>query len=103
MVRLVQPSESGYKCLDRIVGCPAVSCVCLQGDAKTAKLTAVVRAAGGTWRDVAALTEPQLAATVREDGVDVLVELAGHTANNRLGVVAMRPAPVQVPSRRCIH
>lgn len=33
---------------------------------------------------------------VRRDGVQVLVELTGQTANNRLGVMAMQPAPVQV-------
>ncbi len=33
---------------------------------------------------------------VRSDGVQVLVELTGQTANNRLGVMAMQPAPVQV-------
>ena len=43
-----------------------------------------------------ALPERELAALVRKDGVDVLVELTGHTAHNRLGVMAMRPAPVQV-------
>jgi len=33
---------------------------------------------------------------VREDQVDILVELTGHTANNKLGMMACRPAPVQV-------
>lgn len=33
---------------------------------------------------------------VREDKVDILVELTGHTANNRLGMMACRPAPIQV-------
>ena len=33
---------------------------------------------------------------MRSDGVQVLVELTGQTANNRLGVMAMQPAPVQV-------
>jgi len=33
---------------------------------------------------------------VREDKVDILVELTGHTANNKLGMMACRPAPVQV-------
>ena len=33
---------------------------------------------------------------VREDKIDILVELTGHTANNKLGMMACRPAPVQV-------
>ena len=68
-----------------------------QADAKTELLRKAVEDGGGTWRDVTALPERELAALVREDGVDVLVELTGHTAHNRLGVMALRPAPVQVP------
>ncbi|KAG1668374.1 hypothetical protein FOA52_004883 [Chlamydomonas sp. UWO 241] len=71
-------------------------CCAPKYDAKTSRLRAAVEAAGGTWRDVAALTEAQLAAQVREDKIDILVELTGHTANNRLGALAMRPAPIQV-------
>ena len=37
-----------------------------------------------------------LARLIRQDRVDLLVELTGHTASNRLGTMAMRPAPVQV-------
>jgi predicted O-linked N-acetylglucosamine transferase (SPINDLY family) len=48
------------------------------------------------WRHVAALSPDGLAAAVRGDEIDVLVDLAGHTAGNRLAVFAMRPAPVQV-------
>lgn len=65
-------------------------------DAKTQRLKAAVEAAKGTWRNVAKLSEQDLAAQIRKDGVDILVELTGHTANNRLGVMAQRPAPVQV-------
>ena len=57
-----------------------------------------MEAGGGTWRDVTSLPERDLAALMREDGIDVLVELTGHTAHNRLGAVALRPAPVQVPA-----
>ncbi|KAG2430578.1 hypothetical protein HXX76_010096 [Chlamydomonas incerta] len=64
-------------------------------DSKTARLRAATEAAGGVWRDAAALTEAELAEAVRADGVDLLLELTGHTANNRLGVMARRPAPVQ--------
>lgn len=53
-------------------------------------------AAGHVWRDVASLTEAELAVMAREDRLDILVDLTGHTANNRLGTLAMRPAPVQV-------
>ena len=65
-------------------------------DEQTKLLREAVDRIDGTWRDCAALSERQLAETVRADGVDVLVELTGHTANNRLGTMALRPAPVQV-------
>lgn len=65
-------------------------------DAKTARLRGAVEAAGGLWRDVLALSEADLAQLVRSDKVDILVDLTGHTANNRLGTFAMRPAPIQV-------
>lgn len=51
---------------------------------------------GGTWRDIYGIDEKVVASLVREDKVDILVELTGHTANNKLGVLASHPAPVQV-------
>ena len=48
-----------------------------KSDTKTARLKAAVEAAGGSWRDVAKLSEAELAAKVREDRVDILVELTG--------------------------
>ena len=51
---------------------------------------------GGTWRDIYGIDEKIVANFVREDKVDILVELTGHTANNKLGVLACHPAPVQV-------
>eukprot|EP00897_Mesotaenium_endlicherianum_P006101 jgi/Mesen1/5519/ME000279S04732 len=57
-----------------------------QADGKTMRFKEAVQRKGGIWRDIYGLPEKRVAAQVREDGVDVLVELTGHTANNRLGV-----------------
>jgi protein O-GlcNAc transferase len=47
------------------------------------------------WRDVAGLSDEQLARQIRADGIDVLFDLTGHTAGHRLLAFALRPAPVQ--------
>lgn len=59
-------------------------------------LTGQLKSLADQWRDVATLTDEALAERIREDGIDILVDLAGHTAGNRLGVFARKPAPVQV-------
>jgi predicted O-linked N-acetylglucosamine transferase (SPINDLY family) len=51
---------------------------------------------GHTWRDCAALSDEQLFELIRSDGIDVLVDLRGHGAGNRLPLFARKPAPVQV-------
>jgi predicted O-linked N-acetylglucosamine transferase (SPINDLY family) len=48
------------------------------------------------WIHCPAASDEALAAQLRARGVDVLIELGGHTAGNRLGVLARRAAPVQI-------
>ncbi|MFC4161615.1 tetratricopeptide repeat protein [Chitinimonas lacunae] len=48
------------------------------------------------WRPVAPLSAGDLANRIRNDGIDILIDLSWHTAGNRLSMFARRPAPVQV-------
>jgi len=47
------------------------------------------------WLACPGMSDEQLAERIRADGIDVLVDLSGHTAHNRLPVFARKPAPVQ--------
>jgi protein O-GlcNAc transferase len=47
------------------------------------------------WHVVQRLSDEAFARRVRDDGIDILIDLSGHTAHNRLPVFARKPAPVQ--------
>jgi predicted O-linked N-acetylglucosamine transferase (SPINDLY family) len=61
-------------------------------DAATARLQKLAH----HWRDTVGRSDREVAAAVRADGIDILVDLAGHTADSRLQIFGARPAPVQV-------
>jgi predicted O-linked N-acetylglucosamine transferase (SPINDLY family) len=74
------PSVTVYAYYNRVVN-----------DATTARLRALVP----LWNDVSGLSDIELTEKIRTDGIDVLIDLAGHTAYNRIMVFARKPAPVQ--------
>lgn len=55
-----------------------------------------LKAHADLWRDIDRLSDADTARLIRDDRIDILVDLAGHTGNHRLGVFAARPAPVQI-------
>ena len=57
----------------------------------------------GVWRDLCPLTDEQADALIRQDGIDVLVDLSGHTGGNRLPLFSRKPAPVQVTAWGFAH
>ena len=48
------------------------------------------------WRDIIGMSDEQVADLIRSDQIDILVDLAGHTAYNRMLLFVRKPAPVQV-------
>lgn len=62
------------------------------GDATTQRL----RALADGWREIAGKTDAEVISMIQQDRIDILVDLAGHTSDNRLPVFAQRPAPIQM-------
>ena len=60
------------------------------------RVTARLKGQADAWRDTSALTDDAFARLIRHDRVDVLVDLRGHGASNRMTLFARRAAPVQV-------
>jgi predicted O-linked N-acetylglucosamine transferase (SPINDLY family) len=60
------------------------------------RVTELIRAHVDQWRDVQTLGDEQLVDSIRGDRIDILVDLAAHSARNRLLAFARKPAPVQV-------
>ena len=59
-------------------------------------VTERLRGTADSWHDLVGKGDDAVAAAIRTDGIDILVDLAGHTADNRLAVFARKPAPVQI-------
>ena len=59
-------------------------------------LTLRVRPLFSNWTSLHGLSDQAAAAAIHQDGIDVLMDVSGHTAFNRLPVFAWKPAPVQV-------
>ena len=55
-----------------------------------------IEASGDAFIDVSELSDGEVARRIRDDRIDVLIDLKGFTLNARTAVMAMRPAPIQV-------
>lgn len=64
--------------------------------ARQDEVTKLIRKHVDQWRDIADLSDEQVADRIRTDGIDILVDLTAHSGRNRLLVFARKPAPVQV-------
>lgn len=69
---------------------------CYSNSAVEDDVTAELEALAEHWVDCHALSDAELADRIRVDGIDLLVDLSGHSQGNRLKALALKPAPVQV-------
>ena len=74
----------------------SVEIVCYSNSHKSDDITETLRRSSALWRNVTDLSDEKMTEQIRDDGIDILVDLSGHTARHRLPVFAKRPAPVQV-------
>ncbi len=72
-----------------------VEVYCYSNHAVADEVTLRLKLLAPHWREIAEQTDEAVVELIRQDGIDILVDLAGHTAGNRLGVFMHKPAPVQ--------
>jgi predicted O-linked N-acetylglucosamine transferase (SPINDLY family) len=70
--------------------------VCYSCSSKADAATDEFQKIADRWHDASQWSDDRLAGQIRADGVDILIDLSGHTKGNRLGVFALKPAPIQV-------
>jgi predicted O-linked N-acetylglucosamine transferase (SPINDLY family) len=69
---------------------------CYSDVRKPDAITEQIRRCADVWRETHGKTDSQIARMIREDRIDILVDLTMHMADNRLKVFAQKPAPIQV-------
>ena len=73
-----------------------VEIFCYSDAKKPDAITYRVKDLSDHWRSTAAMTDEMMARQIHRDHIDILLDLSGHTRNNRLTVFACKPAQVQV-------
>jgi len=84
--------EPLFKALDRSAFSLHAYSMTPKSDEVTQRLNGLV----DHWTDCIPLGDEELAEKIEADGIDILIDLSGHTSGNRLAVFARKPAPVQV-------
>jgi predicted O-linked N-acetylglucosamine transferase (SPINDLY family) len=70
--------------------------ICYPDAVRSDAMTEEIRQHAAKWRSTGGLTDAAVVEMIRQDGVDILVDLAQHTSDSRLTIFARKAAPVQV-------
>lgn len=60
------------------------------------QMTEQLKSFADHWRSIVGVTDDAVADQIRADGIDILIDLAGHTGRNRLPMFGLKPAPIQM-------
>ena len=69
---------------------------CYSNNRKHDGITERLMAVSDHWLNCVSMSDKELAARIEKDGIDILIDLAGHSGQNRLTAFARKPAPVQI-------
>jgi protein O-GlcNAc transferase len=70
--------------------------ICYSGAYKRDEVTAQLKGWADGWRDISRAADAQVCDMIRQDQIDILIDLTMHTSKHRLLVFARKPAPVQM-------
>ena len=73
-----------------------IHAICYANASQKDDMTAHLKELASDWRETYSMNDNDVAALIRDDRIDILVDLAGHTGLNRMLTFARRPAPVQL-------
>jgi protein O-GlcNAc transferase len=63
---------------------------------QTDEVTTALRGSADVWRDISGLSDVAVAEQIRQDKIDILVDLTMHMADSRRRIYARKPAPIQI-------
>ena len=70
--------------------------VCYHNHVSSDKVTDRIKSLCHGWCSIVGLPDEDAALRIKDDGIDILIDLAGHTAHNRLPLFSWKPAPLQL-------
>ncbi len=75
--------------------CTQFEITCYDIGAGDDELTTLLKQRSQHWCNARSMTDQQLLKQIRDDQIDILIDLCGHSSGNRAGVITQRAAPVQ--------
>ena len=73
----------------------AVEVFCYHNGVKNDEVTARLKSHADHWRSIQAMSDDDVCELIRNDAIDILIDLSGHTASHRLLVFGRKPSPIQ--------